>query len=226
MTAPTASGASANAQSSPSIPDIFAPTTTAEATRGLRPQRDGPGNNASPAVFSGNSAAIGTAVQFQHPQAKRKWSSESKGKILRTQNKLAFGLQVFERDPVSSTPASVNCRFCFRFGRSLSGKCEMQTTLLSPSKAGRGQISLSSATGIEVAWRPVGLRFPLLKQFCGGFSSVVLGTAKVESDFCVLKWEFDQNRSSLTEFSLEGIIQCKQFQMLSSGHHSSPSTTL
>jgi hypothetical protein len=67
------------------------------------------------------------------------------------------------------------------------------------------------------------MRFPVLKEFSGGLASVFLGTATVESDFRVLKWEFDQYRSSLTGFSLEGINQCKQFKMLSSMHHSSPS---
>jgi hypothetical protein len=47
-----------------------------------------------------------------------------------------------------------------------------------------------------------------------------------ESDFSVLKWEFDEYRSCLAELSLEGIMQCKQFNMLSSMHHSSPLTAL
>jgi hypothetical protein len=36
----------------------------------------------------------------------------------------------------------------------------------------------------------------------------------VESDFRVLNWEFDEYRSALTEFSLEGIMQAKQFERL------------
>jgi hypothetical protein len=48
----------------------------------------------------------------------------------------------------------------------------------------------------------------------------------VESDVSVLKWDFDEYRSYLTDFSLEGIMQCKQFNMLSSMHHSSSLTAL
>jgi hypothetical protein len=81
-------------------------------------------------------------------------------------------------------------------------------------------------TGFDDAWRPVGLRFPLLKQFCGELASVFPGTATHESDFSILNWEFDEYRSSFTEFSLEGIMQCKQFKMLSSMHYSSPSAAL
>jgi hypothetical protein len=41
-------------------------------------------------------------------------------------------------------------------------------------------------------------------------------TATVESHFSILGWEKDENRKSLTNLSLEGIIQCKQFELLSS----------
>jgi hypothetical protein len=43
----------------------------------------------------------------------------------------------------------------------------------------------------------------VLKQSCGGLASVFPGTATIESDFSALKWEFDEYRSRLTEFSLE-----------------------
>jgi hypothetical protein len=32
---------------------------------------------------------------------------------------------------------------------------------------------------------------PFLKQFCGGLAPVFPGTASVETDFSILKWEFD-----------------------------------
>jgi hypothetical protein len=85
-------------------------------------QRDGSGNSASPAVASGNDAPSSTAVQFQHPRAKRKASIESRGKVFRTEYKLAFGLQVVEHDPVSNTPVTANCRFGFNSG------CEKRPT--------------------------------------------------------------------------------------------------
>jgi hypothetical protein len=80
-------------------------------------------------------------------------------------------------------------------------------------------------TSFDDAWRPLGMIFSLLKQLCGGLAFVFPGTATVESDFGVLKWEFNEHRSSLTDFSLEGIMQCKQFKKLSSLHHCSPSTS-
>jgi hypothetical protein len=59
---------------------------------------------------------------------------------------------------------------------------------------------------------------------CRGLASVFPGTATVESDFSVLKWEFNEYCSSLTYISIEGIMQCKQFKKFSSIHHCSPST--
>jgi hypothetical protein len=131
VTAPTVSGASANAQSSQSIPDILAPKTTAEATRGLRRQRDGSGNSASPTVASGNGAASSTVVQFQLPQANRKVERKSSGQS--TRYLLACRL---------SSRLQHACHrqvyFCFHFGprsdrqRPSLEKCEMQAATLRP----------------------------------------------------------------------------------------------
>ena len=41
-------------------------------------------------------------------------------------------------------------------------------------------------------------------------------TATVESDFSILGWEANEYRRSLTNLSLEGIMQCKQFELLNS----------
>jgi hypothetical protein len=116
VTAPTASGASAKAQSSQSIPDILAQKTTAEAILGLRRQRDRSGNSASPAVASGTPQAALPYV-FRRPRAKRKRSNESRAMVFGTEYKFTFGQYVVERDPVSRTPVTANCRFCFHFGR-------------------------------------------------------------------------------------------------------------
>ena len=35
------------------------------------------------------------------------------------------------------------------------------------------------------------------------------GTSTVERDFSIVKWEKDEGRVSLTDFSLEGIIRAK-----------------
>ena len=59
-------------------------------------------------------------------------------------------------------------------------------------------------TTFEQGWSLLGKRFPLLEKFCGGLASVFPGTSSVESDFSVVKWEKDDNRIALTDFSLEG----------------------
>jgi hypothetical protein len=69
-------------------------------------------------------------------------------------------------------------------------------------------------------WRPLGVRFSKLRQFCGGIATVFPGTSTVESDFSVINWEYDEFRGSLTEVSLEGILQCKQFKRLQDMKHS------
>jgi hypothetical protein len=72
----------------------------------------------------------------------------------------------------------------------------------------------TSTDGFRESWAPLGARFPMLRDFCGGLATVFPGTSSVESDFSVLNWEFDEFRQSLTEFSLEGIMQSKQFWKL------------
>jgi hypothetical protein len=57
--------------------------------------------------------------------------------------------------------------------------------------------------------------FDILRDFCGGIATIFPNTATVESDFSILGWEKDAFRQSLTDLSLEGILQCKQFEMLS-----------
>ncbi len=71
-------------------------------------------------------------------------------------------------------------------------------------------------TTFNAGWEIIEGRFEILKSFCGGIASVFPNTASVESDFLVWKWEKDEFRMSLTDISLEGIMQCKQFEDLSS----------
>ena len=70
-------------------------------------------------------------------------------------------------------------------------------------------------TSFEAGWRVVEGRFDVLRDFCGGIATIFANTATVESDFSVLGWEKDEYRMSLTDLSLEGIMQCKQFELLS-----------
>ena len=58
-------------------------------------------------------------------------------------------------------------------------------------------------------------RFDILRDFSGGIATVFANTASVESDFSILGWEKDAFRLSITDLSLEGILQCKQYEMLS-----------
>ena len=70
-------------------------------------------------------------------------------------------------------------------------------------------------TSFEAAWGVVEGRFNALRDFCGGIATIFANTATVESDFSILGWEKDEYRMSLTDLLLEGIMQCKQFELLS-----------
>ena len=64
------------------------------------------------------------------------------------------------------------------------------------------------------AWDFVKGRFNRLETFCGGLATVFPGTSTVESDFSIVKWEKDDCRSGLTDFSLEGIMHAKQHERM------------
>ncbi|CAK9258550.1 unnamed protein product [Sphagnum jensenii] len=57
-------------------------------------------------------------------------------------------------------------------------------------------------------------RFEHLRSFCGGLATVFANTTSVESDYLILKWELDDNRTALMHLSLEGIFQAKQRRTL------------
>jgi len=72
-------------------------------------------------------------------------------------------------------------------------------------------------TSFKTAWSIVGSgRFDVLKDFCGGIATVFADTATVEADLSNISWEKDDFRKSLTDLSVEGILQCKQYDLLSS----------
>jgi hypothetical protein len=64
-------------------------------------------------------------------------------------------------------------------------------------------------TTFNDAWDCVLGRFKHLRSFFGGLVTVLTNTTSVESDFSVLKWEMDDNRTALMHLSLEGIFQAK-----------------
>ena len=87
------------------------------------------------------------------------------------------------------------------------GGCSLKTEALD---------GCSLKTSFEGGWGILGTKFPKLKRLCGGFASVFPGTSTVESDFSVIGWEKNEYRTVLTDFSLEGILQCKQYEALTS----------
>ncbi|KAH6564522.1 hypothetical protein BASA62_007859 [Batrachochytrium salamandrivorans] len=63
-------------------------------------------------------------------------------------------------------------------------------------------------TDFKKAWSLTNGRFPMLSLFCGGLASAFPNTSTVESDFSLLRYEKDDTRKCLTDFSLDGIFHC------------------
>ena len=82
-------------------------------------------------------------------------------------------------------------------------------------KSAIDQYEATAIMSFDTGWETVKGRFDVLRDFCGGIATVFANTASVESDFSVLGWEKDAFRLSITDLSLEGIMQCKQFRSLS-----------
>jgi hypothetical protein len=64
------------------------------------------------------------------------------------------------------------------------------------------------------AWRPLGNRFPYMLRFVAGLANVMPGTTTVEADFSTINYEKDDHCSTLTSFSLEGILHSRQLEKL------------
>ena len=92
--------------------------------------------------------------------------------------------------------------------RDLKLRYEQQARFKSALTRSAGSIT----TTFDEAWKVENLatNYPQLCAFAGGFASIFPNTATVESDFSSLKWEKDEFRHSLTDFSLEGILHCRQ----------------
>jgi hypothetical protein len=60
------------------------------------------------------------------------------------------------------------------------------------------------------------LKYGALREFCGGLATLFPGTASVESDFSIVNYEKDLFRASLTDFSREGILHAKQYNLVKS----------
>ena len=68
--------------------------------------------------------------------------------------------------------------------------------------------------GFNAVWKPIRGLYPNLFNFSGGFATCFASTATVESDFSLIKYEKTDQRQRLTSLSLQGILQCKQFNKL------------
>ncbi|KAI0565239.1 Arginyl-tRNA--protein transferase 1 [Gracilaria domingensis] len=64
------------------------------------------------------------------------------------------------------------------------------------------------------AWRGFRAKYKELHRFAAGLATIFPGTATVEADFSVIKWEKDEYLQALTDVSLEGILQAKQHKTL------------
>lgn len=71
--------------------------------------------------------------------------------------------------------------------------------------------SVATERDFEKAWNPFMNKFPHLVEFCGAFATILPNTASVESDFSIINWEKDSFRTGLTDFALDGIMHCKQY---------------
>jgi hypothetical protein len=60
------------------------------------------------------------------------------------------------------------------------------------------------------AWDCASGWFERLRLLCGRLRTMLANTTSIESDFSVLKWELDENRTVLLHLSLERIFQTKQ----------------
>ncbi|KAI9921252.1 hypothetical protein PsorP6_001825 [Peronosclerospora sorghi] len=57
-------------------------------------------------------------------------------------------------------------------------------------------------------------RFTSLRSFAGALFTVFPNTSSIENDFSVLGWEKNENRESLSNISLEDVLQATQFDQL------------
>ena len=75
-------------------------------------------------------------------------------------------------------------------------------------------LSHSAVQSFKECWSPLGKDYNALKEYCGGLASVMPGTSSVEADFSLINWTRDPQSKSLTDFSLESILHCKQYRTL------------
>ena len=110
---------------------------------------------------------------------------------------------------------------CFKTQAELESLQEQHRELISAFRSEeplRDAIQSSKdCSSFEEGWKCIGSgRFEELKEFCGSLATVFPGTSTVESDFSVVNYEKNDNRTALTDLSLEGILHSKQYKTIQS----------
>jgi hypothetical protein len=65
------------------------------------------------------------------------------------------------------------------------------------------------------SWSPVCANYPLLIKLAGRIATVISTTASVESDFSVVKYVKNPSKSSLSNFSLQGLMAARDLAPVS-----------
>ena len=76
--------------------------------------------------------------------------------------------------------------------------------------------SLDNGDSFDAAWTGLRSTYLFLKRFVSGLASIFSSTSTIESNFLVTKFEKNNNRTTLSDVSLEGIIHAKQYRLMCS----------
>jgi hypothetical protein len=71
----------------------------------------------------------------------------------------------------------------------------------------------------DASWEFINGRYNDLQMFCAGLATTFANTATVESDFSIIGIEKNDQRQSLTDFSLSSILQTKQYEIMHKFSH-------
>jgi hypothetical protein len=69
-------------------------------------------------------------------------------------------------------------------------------------------------TPFNTAWDQCGADYIALRSFAAGFATVFPGSSTVEAEFSRVKFICNPRRASLSDYSLEGVLQAAQFESL------------
>ncbi|GCA64101.1 hypothetical protein KIPB_013168 [Kipferlia bialata] len=75
-------------------------------------------------------------------------------------------------------------------------------------------LKAGNTNSFEIAWGPVSGKYPALEAYATGVGSVMPGSSGVERDFSLINSVKNKYRTLLSCFSLEGVLQCKQSELL------------